>query len=482
MAGKQHQGPVEPGLINRRGALKRLGAAAGLGLVSSHAASYRPRNTIPALGGPADRAGSYQLLRGIESVVVLMMENRSFDNLLGALAFDRDYPHAELVDGLSGGHSNPGPDGRPVFAHRVRMPEVASPLHDWDTIHATWNQGRCDRFVLANLERPRAQPLSHLDREHLPITYALADRFAVCDRWFASVMSPTWPNRFYLHAATAEGRRANRPIWDAHQPTIWERLLDAGLSGKNYYAGHVAWYPPAFLGKTLAGNDALVPERLDAFFRDARDGKLPPFALIDPDWSLSDNHPPHDLALGEALLASVVRALAESPQWPRTLFVLTYDEHGGFFDHVPPPEVVDPRRNYRRLGFRVPAVVMGPHVRAGVVSRRLEHVSIGATLAARFRLASLGARMDAAADLSACIDPVRLSDPAPPPRDLPPVPLPRDVIKTAMTAPRSWSQPEVRALAEGGRLPGYVLDPRDSAQRLAAWLRVAQDLRAVRVV
>jgi phospholipase C len=226
----------------------------------------------------------------------------------------------------------------------------------------------------------------------------------------------------------------------------------------------------------------MVPEPIDGFFRDAASGNLPPFALVDPDFQSNDGHPPHDLALAEAFLSSVHRALVNGPAWGRTMLVISFDEHGGFFDHVPPPTTVDANPNFCQMGFRVPTLVTGPMVAAGrLVSTTFEHVSIAATLRTRFGIRSLNARMDAAADLSSCVDPSLAAAPAATSAALlPTVELPRALAREG--AIHSTSQPEMERLARRGGVPAHHLDPRTPHERVRSWLRHAQDLEAVRVV
>ena len=243
------------------------------------------------------------------------------------------------------------------------------------------------------------------------------------------------------------------------------------------------WYSVTFPANSFSGNDAEAPQTIDHFFTDAARGSLPAFSIIDPDFGVNDGHPPYDFGLAEAVLRSIHRALAASVHWPRALLVIVFDEHGGYFDHVPPPTVPDPDPDFRLIGFRVPAVVIGPQVRAGaVVSTPYDHVSILATLATRFGIASLGPRMDAAADLSACIDPDRAAVMAPTSSlSLPsPVEIPASVIRSAPFRPTS--QPEMMALARAGGVPAHHVDRRDPDQRLRAWLRHAQALEAVKVI
>jgi phospholipase C len=294
-------------------------------------------------------------------------------------------------------------------------------------------------------------------------------------------MGPTWPNRFYLQAGTSDGRRENRPMGFGGPATVWERMAERCRSTKNYFAAPAPWYAAAFPAKAFSGNDAVTAARIEAFFQDARSGNLPEFSIIDPDFLSNDGHPAHDLALSEVFLSSVYRAMAESPQWSRSLLIVTYDEHGGFYDHVPPPQTADALADFRQLGFRVPALVIGPTVWQGkVVSEQFDHVSIASTLAARYRIESLGPRMDAARDLSSCIDPARVKAPAPPPRSFPVVEVKAAQIEAALHQPPS--QRELAEAIDDHQVPASMVDPRTHRERLGGWLRHAQELEAVRVI
>ena len=130
-------------------------------------------------------------------------------------------------------------------------------------------------------------------------------------------------------------------------------------------AGAVAWYTGGFIAKV----PNLNPVRpISEFFNDAQGGTLPSFSIIDPDFLSADDHPSHDVRLGQAFVASVYKALADSPQWKKTLLIITYDEHGGFYDHVPPPMGEDERTEFKQRGFRVPTIVAGPYAKQNYVS------------------------------------------------------------------------------------------------------------------
>jgi phospholipase C len=484
----------KPSKLTRRQALK----AAGLGLGFTHLAfsggcdsmlgpmpAQCKDGPLPADPTPTSTmATSRQLLSGVDHIVVVVMENRSFDHFLGALAYDTSYPAAKLIDGLKGNEGNPDATGQMVMSYPLKGRGTMNPLHSWVASRLAFNGGLNDGFVRANVGRgDHTEVMSHLEREQLPFFHELASQSVVCDRWFSSVMGPTWPNRFYVHAGTSHGQMINRPMGLGAADTIWDRLAERCYTGKNYYAGAVPWYSAAFPTKSFSGNDAMTPEPIEGFFRDAASGNLPHFTLIDPDYQLNDGHATSDLTFAEAFLSSVHRALVNGPKWSRTMFVVTFDEHGGYFDHVAPPQVTDDDPRFGQLGFRVPALVTGPMVRAGtIVSTPFEHVSIAATLRARFGLRSLNQREEAANDLSVCIDQAFAAQAA---RSTSASLLPAVDVSAAINreeAIHETSQPEIEALARAGGVPEHHIDTRASLDRVRSWLRHAQELEAVRVI
>ncbi|MDI1429173.1 MULTISPECIES: alkaline phosphatase family protein [Polyangium] len=477
------------GQVSRRAALKGLGAGIGAAALGSGCAAGPDRceagPAAPAVGPDFDASGAptpRRLLAGIDTFVVVMMENRSFDHFFGALAFDPDYPARQAIDGLAGGETNADDDGTTMAMHWAAAPCAHhGPLHTWDAAHVAFAGGRNDGFLRANTGARWRQrdAMTYHDRSQIPLFYALADQYVVCDRWFASVLGPTWPNRFFLHAATSQGITTNDPITDG-PATLWEKLGKGCWSAKAYTAGPAHWYHAAFRGRPLGGNEPMVSTRIETFFHDARTGNLPNFSLIDPDFWSSDLHPPHSLALGEALVGSIVRSMQESPQWGRSLLIITFDEYGGFFDHVPPPTTEDPRPAFRQLGFRVPSLVIGPSVRAGkVVSTPFEHVSIAATLATRFGIESLGPRMDAAEDLASCIDPARAGLRPGRVGRLPRIEIDRRRVEEVSF--RFTSQPGIEAALRAGVIPQDRIDTRSHEERLRSLLRHAEELEVARV-
>ncbi len=467
-----------PDAFSRRAALQGLGlglVAAGCGVAGDDESG----SSEEQIGANAALSPS-ELLAGVEHLVVLMMENRSFDHYLGALATDAAYPFASrsVVEGLRGNESNPDPTGAsvPVFKLKDFTPEDLP--HSWDASRVQWNAGQNDGFVKAHAGGSEKEAMGFHDRTQIPFYYWLADNFTVCDHWFSSVLGPTWPNRFFLHAATSNGFKDNRPIWDSVD-TIWDALRDKQLDAKNYAAGFITWFAGGFPSKVVAHQNPSA--RIRDFFAAAQNGTLPPFSLIDPDFLASDDHPSHNILRGQAFVASVYKALAESPLWPKTLLVITYDENGGFFDHVSPPKTVDERPDFEQLGFRVPAFVVGPMVKNGYVSKvQLEHSSVAATLKTRFGIRSLNARVDATNDLSDCIDPakVKAGTVSAPPPGMPTVVM--SVADALHDGVGENSQPYLDVMVARGE--ATPIDTRDHATRIGEWLEDATRLGAVRLI
>jgi phospholipase C len=472
-------------MLTRREALRGIGVAVGAAALGcGHETSGQATPPDGAAASPPDGAppvpdaspdatavtactststmSPAELLANIDTIVVLCMENRSFDHYLGSL---RLVEKRAGVDGLTGAESNPAPDGSTVAVHQLETFTPADPPHDWSSCHTQWDDGANDGFVKAHAGADQADVMGYYVRAQLPITYALADQACVCQRWFASVMGPTWPNRFYLHCGTANGMQTNLPV--VGLKSVFDQLAAAKVAATNYYHD-VAWAAGGYLKLT-----GTAP--VEQFFSAAQAGTLPPFSIVDPQFTgtgANDDHPSHDVRLGQALIASVVAAMAQSPQWPRSLLVITYDEHGGFFDHVPPPTASDATQSFQQLGFRVPAMAIGPTVRAGcVVDDVLEHASVVATVAVKWGLTPLTERAAAASDLSVLLDPLAFTTPHPPPV-LPPLMMSRRALAERRARPEPPAHEELRAALDAHPLPPG-LDRRADADaitdRVLAW-------------
>ena len=369
--------------ITRRDALKTMGAMAGTAVVA------------PRLAGCGGDGGPGKL----DTIVVVMMENRSYDHFLGARKLLEQRPG----DGLTAGMSNMDMSGTVHSIYRETVDCVADPPHGWDAGRLQFNGGKNDGFMTQYQVAQGAgigpHVMGYFGREDVPVTWALADAYTTCDRWFCSVMGPTFPNRYYLHSAQAGGHQdnaINTDIW----PTIYNSLDAAGISWKYYYTDL------PFLA-LLPGVDQTKWASIAEFYADAQAGDLPRVTVIDPGFTMNDDHPPHHPMFGQLFISSIYSALAKSRHWSTSLLVVTYDEHGGFFDHVPPPTAPDDRAalGFDQLGFRVPTLIAGPYVKTDYVSSvRHDHTSVLKHIENTFGLSALTMRDAAANDLSDAID------------------------------------------------------------------------------
>jgi phospholipase C len=313
----------------------------------------------------------------------------------------------------------------------------------------------------------QAEVMGYHVREQLPITYALADAGATCDRWFASVMGPTWPNRFYLHGATSNGNQSNTPAFSFR--SIFDQLDDARVSHKNYFHD-VAWAVGGYF--KLSGNAPI-----EDFFDDAAAGRAAA-VLADRSAVLRQRRQRRSPRTTSARPGAPGRGGERGGRVAALgrCLIVTYDEHGGFYDHVAPPVTIDQRAEFRQLGFRVPSVVLGPTVRRGeIVSTPLEHASIIATLCRRFGVAPLNARVTGSNDISGCLDPARLGAPHAPPT-LPAVPMARAALAAR---PPSNAHAELAATLDAMDLPPG-LDRRHDPAVTARFLAWAERLGAIR--
>ncbi len=414
MAKKKSGGPR----IDRRTMLKGIGAAAASPMLPGCEPTPEP-DALPDFTDDLVR-------ERIDTVVWLMMENRSFDHYLGDLSLSE----GRDVEGLQEGMSNPDLDGQPVEIHRPDSHCIADPPHGWGSGRGQFNDGANDGFVREHAQRHGAaegpRVMGYYGREDLPAMYAIADAGTVCDRWFCSQLSSTWPNRFYSLAGQNGGEYGN-DLPDEGFPHIFDRCDEAGIEWANYY-GNVPF--SVLLQGTNLSTDHYRP--LEDFYRDADGGLLPPLTLIDPIFGRNDDHPPAHHTAGQILIASIYEALARSPHWGRCLFVVTYDEHGGYFDHVPPPTAPDDHAGdgHEQLGFRVPTLVAGPWARQGAVdSATFDHTSWLAFVERLWGLEPLTARDAAANDMWHLLDADRIvrDDPAPP-ATMPVIEADEDVI------------------------------------------------------
>jgi phospholipase C len=457
----------------------------------------------------------------IQHIVVLMMENRSFDHYFGARSIpvgatddngnDLGGEGRRDVNGLTGEELNLDLDGNRVGVQRLTETLYGDIAHEWDNCQRQFDWegsgvGRMDGFVREHETDIRKQgeesycatykyfgknlgcppknfPMGIYTREELPIYYALADSYTLCDNWYSSVLGPTWPNRFYMHACTSGGETGNKPVLGKR--TIWEKMREQCLRCLNYYCdlpwAHVVG-EGALLGLEVGdGVFGGVLEQFHAsqpgfgsFYETVRKDNLPAFTIIDPGYSSGyDDHPPADIALGQAFVSYIYRILASNPKvWAKTLFIITYDEHGSFYDHVVPPgadakdangdpmaHTLDEYPHMRQLGVRVPALVIGPHVKKGYVSHAVyDHCSIAATAYDRFDLAAnkvgyINERQRHTNTLADCIDGGIYGGNTPPPIDIPVLEFSESELMDWAERPFPDGQPGLARMVETGEIP-----------------------------
>ena len=429
-------------------------------------------------------ADSNNQLSRINHIVVLMLENRSFDNILGWL-YDPDnkppfneVPRGQSFEGLSGKENlcNPRPGGGTVCVGKgtVMTDPFPDPNEPYDQVYAqmynanppptpipnTTDSPNMQGFVINYAEAINVAATAKVGLpnppdpgiimncftpESLPVINGLGRAYAVCDHWLSSVPTQTFPNRSFVHAATSSGYvynmwKTGRHLWDIgilvnKTPTIYNVLEEHGLSWKIYHGG------PFLLCNALLIQDQLRKFVLfgqhffpfEKFLEDAqRPNGLPAYSFIEPNMMCSskygpenDMHPayaitntgtPTNVLYGDELIYKVYQAVRQSPDWNSTLLIITFDEHGGCYDHVPtpPPEAVAPDDvvippdqpggsgfNFKRYGVRVPAVLISPLIEQGKVCNTIfDHTSIIKTATKRWGLPSLTRRDAAATDLS----------------------------------------------------------------------------------
>jgi phospholipase C len=413
-----------------------------------------------------DLAAGSDLLPQIKHIVVLMMENHSYDNYLGMLA--------GRGEGLPSGPAEAGQQDYPPRHLTSTIQVNGNPSQSWHASHLQYGNGANDGFARSiEVTFPGADPsipMGYWTEDDLPFYYGLARTFPLADHWFSSCLGPTFPNRRFLISGTAHGLIDDLP-WDLvdYPPagTIFDALAGHGISWTNYHdvnqtrqvlkrllgaRGLIVarrltqvgrWLPPVI--GAARGNLSFTADlyplglagfmlhtaRLQQFFKDADAGRLPAVSIVDPDFGAFSEENPQDIRKGESFAAEVINRVMHGKGWPHTLLIWTYDEHGGYYDHVPPPEAVAPddvpahnyqlafpgwvRRllrgpfadlakidagpaDYCRYGFRVPAVIVSPYARRDYVcAKTLDHTSVLKLIEQKWNLPPL-TRRDAAAD------------------------------------------------------------------------------------
>jgi phospholipase C len=383
-------------------------------------------------------------LSSIKHIVQLMLENRSFDQMLGFLyeSSGNRSPTNQPFEGLTGNETNPDDTGREVSVYKIDshsphpylMPGADPGEGFFNTNYQLFstddpepgsvptNKGFVINFKAAIASDfakhyqdtlPGTQPLQVMGMytpEMLPIMSGLARGFAVCDQWFSSAPTQTIPNRAFAAAATSQGHLDNH-VKVFTCPSIFGRLSLKNLDWAIY------GYNRDPLTRLDFTDTKTADESHFGHFRDfqhrAAAGKLPAYTFLEPSFGSGGNsqHPNYDVALGDQLIHDVYYALRNGPGWKDTLLLITYDEHGGNYDHVPPPSGAAPPDDsvgefgfdFKRFGVRIPALLISPRIAAGTVFRAkhgtIDHTSVLKTIELRWGLEPLTARDKAAADL-----------------------------------------------------------------------------------
>ncbi len=406
---------------------------------------------------PHEAEGTVNEQLPFDHIVVVMMENHSFDNLLGAMPLTNP-----AVDGLTFEHgvatdANPGGGQLPDSVTAFPLPNTAQGSdvsQTWADAHAQINGGRMDGFVRSTNS---TQPMGYYTPETLPFAYSLASKFTVGNRWFCSLPGPTYPNRRFLLAGTAYGCTVTDSDSLLQLPpangTIFDLLSRNDIDWTNYFSD----IPMTMVIPSTIIEHIEHHKPIDSFFADCKAGTLPAVSFVDPrigalsrigqpiaalpalfqhflasvgadlttDTAATEEDP-QDMYDGEAWAHQVVSAVVNSPVWKRTLLIYIYDEHGGYYDHVPPPRAPIPDdvapqlpagtapASYNLYGPRVPAVVVSPYSKPGGVTEVVhDHTSVLATIEHKWNLPALTNRDANAAPVFDFLDFSRMSFPDP---------------------------------------------------------------------
>jgi phospholipase C len=414
---------ARPGLI--RPDRHQLEALRVLGRTQMRTPGSLPNPTLPT---------GTDTMPEIEHVVVVMMENHSYDNILGMLG--RLPYQTPRGDGFTIGadgypvESNPQADGTPLRAYQLPNTCQLSghPSQDWAASHQQFDNGTNNGFVVSSVSPTDTGitngpvTMGYLTEAQLPFTNSLAQTFPLGDRYFCSLLGQTLPNRRFLICGTSFGLTDNDSQNLAAVPTngsIFNRLADAGVSFMEYYEQY-----PSDTSATMALSLSDSPYfhtnqgPMSAFYDACAAGTLPSFTLLDPNFGTQSEENPQNVVVGDAWLAGVVNAIGKSPNWSKTMLVVNYDEHGGYYDHVVPPVALAPDSvqpstvdseptydGFRRYGFRVPCVVVSPYAKPDYVSSVVyDHTSVLAFIERKWNLEAMTLRDANANDLTDFLD------------------------------------------------------------------------------
>jgi len=390
---------------------------------------------------PAETAGKSAPVGAsipVENIVVVMMENRSFDHYFQKLK-ENGHPDADVAPA---DFSNPDADGKPVKIFRDTRLCFVDTNHEWDGSHEQVGpKDLMDGFVKTNEKHGTPAPngtadmmngaraMGYYEKADVPFMYWAADQMAIGDRYFCSLLGPTWPNRMFLYAATSFGRTSNK-LPDGVDVTLFDNLEKRGVTWKIYNSGTPGL--GVIADRVVKYKEHVVS--IDEYETDAAAGTLPQVAFVDPKigaegYNQNDEHPPAIMQVGQGFLAKVTTTLMKSPQWKKSALFITYDEHGGLYDHVVPPKAcapddrptqppAKPEEKFDRYGIRVPFLVISPFAKKSYVGHHVyDHTSIVRFIEAKFTLPAMtrrDANAEAPYDLFDFATPANLGAPLPP--------------------------------------------------------------------
>jgi phospholipase C len=379
-------------LSRRKFIYRTAGAAAGLTLTGTLPGFAKQNKILPKPNKS-----------GVEHIIVVMMENRSFDHFLGWLpGADGKQAGLTYLDSSGAAHSTYALGAIPDY----QGCDHPDPDHSYQGGRIEYDNGACDGWLRAGSNDDFA--IGYYTQTDLAFLGNAAPAWTSFDRYFAPIMAPTYPNRIYQHAAQTD-RLDDSLLPLSTLPTIWDRLADHSVSSKYYYSD----YPfLALWGAKYVGISSLI----DQFFADCAAGNLPHVSFVDPrfigeeEGLSNDDHPHADIRNGEVFLNSVYQAVTTSPNWPNTILIFNFDEWGGFFDHVAPSVAPIPPGDAALgsdglRGFRVPALIVSPWSPRGTVAHGIyDHTSVLKLIEWRWNLRALTVRDSTANNILEALD------------------------------------------------------------------------------
>lgn len=451
MNADEHRAHLE---LTRRRLLQGALATAGLAALGSGFpawATQAPARASGLIRKPGSRPDPTKpegadLLPQIDHIIIYMQENQSYDHYLGTLGRGDGF-----TIGLDGKPTNANVDasGTTVRAfHQASTCDAISGDHSWNGTHRSINGGAMDGFARVSGDNV----MGYYDETNLPFYRGLAGTFPICDRWFCSVPGPTYPNRRFLQAATSVGIVATDTAEVLATPTapngtIWDRLNAHGISWRDYAIDiwDVILFPTHDVGKFLS-DQAPHLKHFPDFLADCKAGTLPQVSILAPGAHDQYDEGSQDVQNGELYSQTIIEAVMQGPAWERSIILLTWDEHGGGYDHVPPPAAVAPDTiaprigpsdepgDFAQYGVRVPGMVISPWSKPGYVSHVVhDHTSILKFVETKFNLGAMTYRDANADDLLDCLDLTKMSFREPPVLPKPGIP---DTGSTCQPQPR----------------------------------------------